>query len=188
MLHVQADPVSRLAASALVACALAACDARRALPPAPAAAATADEARHALRLRAHLEATPGVRAASVLVAVPPVDPLARSPARPPARVSIVVATGPGADAAVIGDVALAAARAALGPDVDAAVQLAPTPAAPRLARVGPFEVAPGTRPLLVATLALALLVIGGLAAALFRAVYRRGTSPHQSSTSTTRGS
>ena len=189
MLDVQAD---RLLIAALAAAALAACAVDDRLPPSPQAAATADEARLGERLRAHLEQVPGVARASVVVHVPPLDPFARTAAAPApaaARAAIVLATGPGADPALLGDAAVTAGRALLGPDADVQVQIAPPPPpTPALVRVGPFRVAPSSRGLLVAVLATALALIAALSAALALALYRRGISPHQSSTSTTRAS
>ncbi len=168
--------------------ALAACRVDETLPPAPAAAATAAEGRQAERLRAHIATTPGVAAVNVLVTLPPSDPFARTATATPARAAVVVATTAGADTGVIGDVSISAARTVLGPDVDVQVQIAPPPAVPRLTQLGPFDVAAGSRRALIATLAFALIVAGGLAAALVWALYRRGTRPHQSRTRTTRGS
>jgi hypothetical protein len=205
VLDVQAHPLAprlQRAAAFAVAAALAlafatmlgACKLDDAMPPTPAVAATDAQSREAARLRAHVLAIPGVADASVVVAITQVDPFARTAAHaaaPPARVAFVVATRAGADTGVIGDAALTAARTALGADADVQVQIAPVPAAPRLVDVGPFRVAAESRAALVVTLALALLLVGGVSAALAVALvafYRRGTRPHQSSTSTTRGS
>ena len=185
VLDVQANLVAVVVALAL---ALGACRVDDAMPPTPAAAATDAEARAAARLRDHLRAVPGVADASVVVAITPADPFARDQAPRPPRVALAVATTAGADTAVIGDAAVSAARVALGADVDVQVQIAPPPQAPRLVAVGPFDVSERSRGPLLVTLALALAALGGLAAALALALYRRGTRPHQSSTSTTRGS
>lgn len=159
--------------AAITALALGACKLDDAMPPTPAAAASDAEAREAVRLRDHLLATPGVASTHVVVELSPIDPFARAPQHAPARVAIVVATSPGADTAVIGDAAQAAARAALGSDADIQVQIAPPPATPRVVSVGPFDVAARSRTLLVATLVVALLLVGGLAAALAVALARR---------------
>jgi hypothetical protein len=184
----------RLALALAFATMLAACKLDDAMPPSPAVAATDAETREAARLRAHVLTIPGVADASVVVAIRPVDPFARTAAHaaaPPARVAFVVSTRAGADTGVIGDAALTAARTALGADADVQVQIAPAPAATRLVTVGPFRVAAESRGALVATLAIALLLVAGLSAVVAVALvgaYRRGTRPHQSSTSTTRGS
>ena len=47
---------------------------------------------------------------------------------------------------------------------DVTVAVEPPPPVPRLARVGPFEVAAGSRAGLIATLAIGLVAIAGLAA------------------------
>jgi hypothetical protein len=200
VLDVQAHALARatigvartlVVALAIVIVGLAACKLDDAMPPTPAVAATDAETRAAARLRAHVRAVPGVADARVVVSITPVDPFSRTPAPAPARVAFVVATRAGADAAVIGDAAQTAAHVALGADADVQVQLAPAPPVPRLVAVGPFRVAAESRNALVATLVVALLLVGGLAAALAVALargYRRGIRPHQSSTSTTRGS
>jgi hypothetical protein len=190
VLDVQADRLIHTLAFAF-ALALAACAVDDQLPPAPHVAASADERRIATQLREHLAAVPGVAGASVIVHVPPRDPFARapSPAAPAARAAIVLATRPGADAALLGDAAIAAGRAVLGPAADVQVQIAPPPPrAPALVRVGPFRVTPASRAPLIALLATALAAIAALSTALAVALYRRGINPHQSSASTTRGS
>ncbi|HUQ02813.1 MAG TPA: hypothetical protein VM261_09980 [Kofleriaceae bacterium] len=188
------------AAALVLAACVAACKLDDAMPPTPAAAATDAETREAARLRAHVLAIPGVVDASVVVSITPIDPFARTSTAtaaaatalpPPARVAFVVATRAGADTGVIGDAAQTAAHAALGANADVQVQIAPAPAAPRLVAVGPFRVTAGSRNALLVTLALALLAVGGLSTALAVSLvraYRRGMRPHQSSTSTTRGS
>ncbi|MBE7450285.1 MAG: hypothetical protein HS111_15720 [Kofleriaceae bacterium] len=86
--------MSRLAACALVACALAARMRPRAAAASPRPRPPPTRPATPCACAPTLEATPGVRAASVLVTVPPVDPLAQQPGALPARVSIVVATSP----------------------------------------------------------------------------------------------
>lgn len=209
--------VCAMVACVIGACVIGACAVDDRLPPSPEVAATAEEARLAERLRVHLAAVPGVASASVIVHIPPVDPFARAPvarapvapskaeglpslsrdegpasaaaAPAPARAAIVLATRAGADPALLGDAAITAGRAVLGPGADVQVQIAPPPPpSPALVRVGPFRVAPSSRGPLVAVLATALAAIAALSAALALALYRRGINPHQSSTSTTRGS
>ncbi len=188
VLDVQAHVLSPGRAVIVVAVLAAVCACRDAMPPSPAEVAAETEARQAERLRAHVLRTPGVAEASVLVAAPATDPLARAPAPGPARVAIVVTTTPGADTGIIGDAAIAAARTTFGADADLQVQVVPPPASTRLVDVGPFRVAESSRRAVAFAIAIALLVIGGLAAGLAWTLYRRGIKPHQSSTSTTRGS
>jgi hypothetical protein len=209
VLDVQTNPLARsrsrsrararsLAVALALASALSACKLDDAIPPSassPAAAASDAESRASARLRAHVLTIPGVADASVVVSRPPSDAFARG-ARDhraqPARVAFVVVTSAGADSGVIGDAAVTAARTALGADADVQVQLAPPPAPPRLTSVGPFTVGADSRAALLATLVVALVLVIGLAATLTLALialrYRRGIKPHQSSSSTTRGS
>lgn len=115
-------------------------------------------------LAVHLETLPGVRDASVVIDAPLADPLGPAAPAPPPRASIVLALADGADAAALERAARdAVAGAVVGLDpAQVTVASAPAPRPPR-SRVGPFEVAPGSRAPLVATLALALALIAGLA-------------------------
>jgi type III secretory pathway lipoprotein EscJ len=177
-----------IAALAMIS-AIAACD--RELVPSPRARHDARDATDARRLEAQLAAVPGVARASVVVHRPFVDPLAPAPAAAPvASASILVVDARGTDADRLAATARSLATAAL-PDVSPAslsIVVAPPAALPaETAHVGPFEVAAGSRTALRATLAIGLLVIAALAAYIaYR--QRRGTRPHQSSASTTRGS
>jgi type III secretion system YscJ/HrcJ family lipoprotein len=149
---------------------------------------------HARRLAAlggeiahHLLALDGVADASAIVAEPFADPLVGAA---PAKVtaSIVVRLVP--DAAPAWSVAdvqrlVAAAADRLAPaDVAVIVVHTPAPAAaPPYAQVGPIQVAPSQRALLVAVLAGALCVILVLAAWVIHAELRRARQARQRKTS-----
>lgn len=117
----------------------------------PEAAHRREAAARAAALDAHLATLPGVARASVILE--------------DTRASVVLALAPGADA----DAATASARTATASaeGIDpAAVSVVAAAPAPRdeLVDVGPFRVAAGSRAGLIATLAIALVIIAGLGA------------------------
>jgi hypothetical protein len=107
--------------------------------------------------------------ASAWLRRPVVDPLRPAPAAPPATTAaLVIVIRGGTDAAATEAQVRAAATAALAaddapaPSIDVRLIAAPPPP-PRLVRAGPFTVESSSRGPLLATLALALVAIAGLA-------------------------
>lgn len=187
-----APVVVALAIAAVVALGAAGCD--RDLVPSPRAQHDARQDADAGRLEAQLAAIPGVARARVVLHRPFVDPLAPPGTRVAAGSAAILLVPDATTAAdTLDGSARRLARAAL-PDLAAAAitveVVAPARAPVTTAAVGPFEVAAHSQTALRATLALAFAAIAALAAVLaYRERYRRrGIRPHQSSTSTTRGS
>ncbi|MEZ4401993.1 MAG: hypothetical protein R3B06_18325 [Kofleriaceae bacterium] len=166
----------------VVAALLAGCGLDRRLPPTAAERAQAAERVAGARLARQLEHLPGVAAASALVVLPVDDPLAPTTDRPP-RAAITVVALPAAAPALV-EASHAAARALLGEAATIEVTTVPVAASsagPGRARRRAWA--------LVALMIGAAAVAVGLAMARRRAVVRyRGIRPHQSRSSTTRGS
>lgn len=128
----------------------------------PTERARASDRDDAARLALQLRSLPGAVAAEVMLRRRVRDPLTNTEPTPYASAAIVVDSPAYRGAAVAATTRLlrAAAPEVVRPEVLVAV------AAPRaaMASVGPFEVAPATRPRLMATLIGGLLVIAALAA------------------------
>jgi type III secretory pathway lipoprotein EscJ len=138
--------------------------------------AAGDRARGAA-LAAQLQTLPGVARASAIVETPFADPLAPDTHAPPSA-SIAIAAATGADPAAIERDARRLAAAAIHADPAAiAVAIEAPPAAPELARVGPFEVSARSKTALTITLVGALALIAGLAAWIAWTHRLRGTRP-----------
>ena len=133
------------------------CD--RDLVPSPRAQQAALDDADARRLEAQLATLPGVRRASVVIHRPVADPLARNPVQRAPGASIVIVSSD----ASIEPRARALAGAVLDELRTEVVVVPPTPPPPTLASVGPFEVTASSATPLRVTLALALVLIAGLA-------------------------
>jgi hypothetical protein len=123
----------------------------------------------ALALARHVEVVPGVVRASAWLRRPVADPLRSAPpSLPPTTASLVIVIRAGTDTADVEARVRGAATAALasagGPTPVIDVLVAPTPPPPpALVRAGPFTVEAGSRRPLLATLAVGLIAIAGLA-------------------------
>ena len=155
-----------------IACAIAAC--------APAIDGPIERARAADladgdRLALELAALPGVRAAHAILHRPARDPLTGDVQ--PASAAVLLVVDASVDRASVTAAAAALARG-VAPMIDhpaIVVEPIPSPAAgAELVTVSPFEVARGSRGILIAALALGLALIAGLAVAL--ALRYRGSS------------
>jgi type III secretory pathway lipoprotein EscJ len=144
--------------------------------------ATEERARYAAALGAelagHLRHLGGVVEASVVIDLPAVDPLRPAPTVPPRpTASVVLVTSAAAPPGIAEEARRLVAGAVTGLSSEAVTVVAtpaPTPpAAPALPRVGPFEVAPGSRRALQLTLAAGLLAIAALAGWVFAVEMRR---------------
>ena len=124
------------------------------------------------QLAAQLRALPGVENSEVVLHRAARDPLALQAA--PAGGSIVVVVDDRTDRAAMRDTAGALARA-IAPELEPTIVVAAGAPRIELAKVGPFEVATGSRAAVRATLLGALAVIAVLAVWLARG-YRRGKS------------
>jgi type III secretory pathway lipoprotein EscJ len=143
-----------------------ACD--RDLVPPPRAAHDARDDADARRIEVQLAAVPGIAAAHAIVRRPFRDPLVRTTTPPvPATASILIVVDPRADRAAVTATATDLATAALPDVAPAAIRQVVVPAAATAtlasASVGPFDVAPGSRRPLIATLVVALVAILALA-------------------------
>jgi hypothetical protein len=123
----------------------------------------------AAALARHVEVVPGVVRASAWLRRPVADPLRPAPrSLPPITASLVIVIRAGTDTADLEARVRAAATAALAsagapaPAIDVLFAPAPPPP-PALVRAGPFTVEAGSRRPLLATLAIGLIAIAGLA-------------------------
>lgn len=107
-------------------------------------------------------ALPGAARVAISVRTPWRDPLAPAAAAAGATATIAIAADPGADAAALERDARQLIASAV-PGAAIAIAVRPLAPAPTLTSVGPFDVATGSRGPLIATLALALIAIAGLA-------------------------
>lgn len=124
------------------------------------------------QLAAQLQALPGVQRSEVVLHRAARDPLALHDAV--AGGSIVVVVDDRTDRAAMRETAGALARA-LAPELEPTIVVAAGAPRVELAKVGPFEVASGSRAAVRATLLAALAVIAALAVWIARS-YRRGKS------------